>query len=318
MRVCIEVVSCEDRPPAEALRAEFAAPGGSIGRGEHNDLVLPDPDRMISRTHAEVRILDHGEIELHDLGRATAVFVNGEAIGHGLSRRVDGSELLAIGHYVLRLSLLADPAAHRSPSLGLVTPDPDPDPDSDPDPDASIVLPQAELLALAERYGIASPLLPATAPPGASAAGLHHDHDASADPVPLPDAQLPAERAVRTPIEAVPATPAPMPGNAPVEGSDSHEQALLAEALAAMSRYFAARGSVALDGRVGIAVAAALRGFAPDQLLRQLLDQVSAADAAALMAQDARLWKLYCTHYDRIAEQAMQQAIHTLQDRPGN
>ena len=75
-----------------------SAPRGlTIGRGLQNDLVLEDPDRTISRFHAEVRQETGGWVLL-DLNSQNGTWVE--------SRRVDRVELragvpVAIGRYSL-------------------------------------------------------------------------------------------------------------------------------------------------------------------------------------------------------------------------
>ena len=76
---------------------ELTARGLTIGRGLQNDLVLEDPDRTISRLHAEVR-LDSGGWVLLDLNSQNGTWVE--------SHRVDRVELRAgvpvsIGRYSL-------------------------------------------------------------------------------------------------------------------------------------------------------------------------------------------------------------------------
>lgn len=76
---------------------ELTARGLTIGRGLQNDLVLEDPDRTISRFHAEVR-LDSGGWVLLDLNSQNGTWVE--------SHRVDRVELRAgvpvsIGRYSL-------------------------------------------------------------------------------------------------------------------------------------------------------------------------------------------------------------------------
>jgi pSer/pThr/pTyr-binding forkhead associated (FHA) protein len=76
---------------------ELTRRGLTIGRGLQNDLVLEDPDRTISRFHAEVRPEGGGWVLL-DLNSQNGTWVE--------SRRVDRVELragvpVAIGRYSL-------------------------------------------------------------------------------------------------------------------------------------------------------------------------------------------------------------------------
>lgn len=47
-------VSSYNGAPTEPREASFDELGGTIGRATTNQLVLPDPDRTISRVHAQV------------------------------------------------------------------------------------------------------------------------------------------------------------------------------------------------------------------------------------------------------------------------
>jgi pSer/pThr/pTyr-binding forkhead associated (FHA) protein len=76
---------------------ELTARGVTIGRGLQNDLVLEDPDRTVSRFHAEVR-LEAGRWVLMDLNSQNGTWVD--------ARRVDRVELrsgvpVIIGRYSL-------------------------------------------------------------------------------------------------------------------------------------------------------------------------------------------------------------------------
>lgn len=76
---------------------ELSPRGLTIGRGLQNDLVLEDPDRTISRFHAEVRPEGGGWVLL-DLNSQNGTWVE--------SRRIDRVELragipVAIGRYSL-------------------------------------------------------------------------------------------------------------------------------------------------------------------------------------------------------------------------
>jgi pSer/pThr/pTyr-binding forkhead associated (FHA) protein len=92
---CARLVVFRDGVVHRAL--ELGARGVTIGRGLQNDLVLEDPDRTISRFHAEVRQETGGWVLL-DLNSQNGTWVE--------SRRVDRVELkagvpVAIGRYSL-------------------------------------------------------------------------------------------------------------------------------------------------------------------------------------------------------------------------
>jgi len=48
----------------DPIVCDFVPPGGTIGRSVDNDLVLPDPDRAISRLQALVHVAASGECRL--------------------------------------------------------------------------------------------------------------------------------------------------------------------------------------------------------------------------------------------------------------
>ena len=102
--IVINVVTFNGQAPVERLSAEFDELGGSIGRGEGNTLVLQDPERRISRTHASIAF-QGGRYVIQDRGTATPVSVNGVPLGQGNeSPIVDGDELI-IGTYTLRVTV---------------------------------------------------------------------------------------------------------------------------------------------------------------------------------------------------------------------
>ena len=55
---------------------DFLPPGGTIGRGVDNNLVLPDDDRTISRLQAIVHITADGECRMTNRGNLTRVLLN--------------------------------------------------------------------------------------------------------------------------------------------------------------------------------------------------------------------------------------------------
>ncbi len=98
----ITVITYKDTRVEPTIDARFGAAGGSIGRSPDCTLVLPDPDRVISRTHALVAQVG-GRYTLRDEGSTVAVLVNGTPVGKGRERVLGAGDELRIGGYVLRV-----------------------------------------------------------------------------------------------------------------------------------------------------------------------------------------------------------------------
>jgi FHA domain-containing protein len=96
----LKVIAYNGRPPANPIQSEFDELGGSIGRGDGNALVLPDPDRYVSRTHASI-IFRSGGYVLRDLSSASPVQINGRTLGNGREAVLAGGEEIQIGGYTL-------------------------------------------------------------------------------------------------------------------------------------------------------------------------------------------------------------------------
>jgi FHA domain-containing protein len=85
--------------PTERLSATFDELGGTIGRADTNQLVLPDPERTISRVHAQVAFRNGG-FALVDRG-SNPVLINGRALGNGSEAPLKAGDQVQIGGYVL-------------------------------------------------------------------------------------------------------------------------------------------------------------------------------------------------------------------------
>ena len=131
--ISISVASYNGQAVAAPLSAQFDETGGSIGRADNNQLVLPDPERSISRVHAQV-VFRAGAYAVVDRG-SNPVQVNGRAIGNGQEAPIKPGDELQIGGYLLRVGVgapvggkaaasdpfadfggLAAPAASRAPA----------------------------------------------------------------------------------------------------------------------------------------------------------------------------------------------------------
>jgi len=81
----------------------FQPPGGTIGRSQDNDLVLPDETRAISRLQALVHLSHDGECRLTNQGSVTPVEHNGISLGRGMQVLLKHGDALRIGDYALEV-----------------------------------------------------------------------------------------------------------------------------------------------------------------------------------------------------------------------
>lgn len=101
----ITVASYNNAPSGQLLTFTFDELGGTIGRADTNQLILPDPERSISRVHAQV-VFRNGRFSLVDKG-SNPVSVNGKALGNGTEATIQAGDQIQIGGYLL----LVEPAA---------------------------------------------------------------------------------------------------------------------------------------------------------------------------------------------------------------
>ncbi|HUN94189.1 MAG TPA: type VI secretion system-associated FHA domain protein TagH [Burkholderiaceae bacterium] len=119
MKLWLQVVSYRGAPPAAAIAWCFGSEGGGIGRTADNELVLPDPDRIVSRRHARIVWRD-GAFEIEDVG-GNATIVNGQALaGARRFARLESGDELSIGDYLLkaRVELDDEPRPETVPDAG--------------------------------------------------------------------------------------------------------------------------------------------------------------------------------------------------------
>ncbi|MEN5015736.1 type VI secretion system-associated FHA domain protein TagH [Erwinia sp. Eh17-17] len=110
----------QNQTDAPVTACDFVAPGGTIGRSVDNDLVLPDPDRAISRLQALVHVAANGDCRLTNQGSVIAVIHNGRELMRGCQVLLDHGDTLAIGPYQIEVSdpqraIAAEPQAHLDP-----------------------------------------------------------------------------------------------------------------------------------------------------------------------------------------------------------
>src|SRR5262245_47311320 len=123
MVLLIRATSLKGRPLSQDLSARFEESGGTIGRGEKNALVLPDPERFISRVHATVSFQAGGFI-LTDNGTKNPVVYNGRPLGPGSQARLGEGDTIKIGDYVLQVSVASRSVSQTPPAARANADDP--------------------------------------------------------------------------------------------------------------------------------------------------------------------------------------------------
>jgi FHA domain-containing protein len=101
----IAVVGMRNGGGAVGLSAEFGPAGGTIGRAKTNSLVLDDPDRTVSRVHAQV-LCRNGAFYIVDQG-SNPLQCNGVVLGAGNERQLADGDRLQIGGFDLVISQIA-------------------------------------------------------------------------------------------------------------------------------------------------------------------------------------------------------------------
>lgn len=199
MRLILDVTSFQRTLMGSAGRHVFDEDGGVIGRGRRCDWVLPDSDRFVSATHAEISF-DGDHFHITDLS-TNGVFVNGAtaALGKGGNRPISDGDRIVLGDFeiVARIERDAEVAPVSPPARlesTVAMPDPggtdetvDPRDDSEldpipPFPDPAVLAPPPSVPPPPPRWGGRTE--PAS-PPSGSDAGLQtavdtapeEDHD---------------------------------------------------------------------------------------------------------------------------------------------
>ena len=96
----LNVTTFNGAPVSQPLSAQFDELGGDIGRADTNQLVLPDPERTISRVHARVLFRAASGYGIVDQG-SNAISVNGIQLGKGREAAIKPGDHIQIGGYVL-------------------------------------------------------------------------------------------------------------------------------------------------------------------------------------------------------------------------
>lgn len=152
--LAIETIAMRGQPVAERLRATFDESGGTIGRGNASTLLLPDPNRRISRTQATIAFQAGGFV-LTDTGTRNPLAVNGRALGAGVQARLAEGDELTVGPYRLIVHLGDRP--QQTPVTSLSATDPRSRAPTRDDPPSTILSNAASSESLADSLPDSAP-----------------------------------------------------------------------------------------------------------------------------------------------------------------
>jgi type VI secretion system FHA domain protein len=141
MALILRVTGFDAQRMGAMAEHEFTEAGGSIGRGQDNEWCLPDPDRIISGTHAVVRY-HGGDYYLRDTS-TNGTSLNSIQMSKGDERPLRNGDVLRIGKFDISVQLSAASAAPfpRDPFTA--------EPAAIPDPDHGATLDPLELFGAA-------------------------------------------------------------------------------------------------------------------------------------------------------------------------
>ena len=108
---------------AEPIEARFDELGGTIGRPDRNLIVVPAPERTISRVHGKV-VYRNGSYAIEDRG-SNPILVNGNVVGHGKEWPLAPGDVVQIGGYELGVRASGSPAASTDPFADVFGTEPD-------------------------------------------------------------------------------------------------------------------------------------------------------------------------------------------------
>lgn len=109
MRITLQIENVDSLDTGGQLSYSCSDRGFDIGRHEHLDWSLPDPQRVISGKHCEVRF-ESGQFVLYDFS-TNGTFLNGSQTRMDKAHILRSGDRLMIGDYIIKVSLDAMAAA---------------------------------------------------------------------------------------------------------------------------------------------------------------------------------------------------------------
>src|SRR5512145_1086900 len=109
MTITLRIENFDQLPDGGPVTYQASRRGFEIGREQHLDWTLPDPNRVISGRHCEIRY-EKGGYWLFDVSR-NGTFLNNAESRMKSPHRLQSGDRLQIGHYLIAVDVQAVEAA---------------------------------------------------------------------------------------------------------------------------------------------------------------------------------------------------------------
>jgi predicted component of type VI protein secretion system len=109
MSLVLQGIALNEEPLSQPLIGRFDERGGTVGRSDNANFTLPDPERMISRTQAQILYRDDG-YWIENVSAANSILHNGRPLSAGMRVIVRDGDEIRIGGYTLLASSENDAA----------------------------------------------------------------------------------------------------------------------------------------------------------------------------------------------------------------
>jgi predicted component of type VI protein secretion system len=110
MNLVLQATALNDEPMSQPLSGRFDERGGTLGRSDSATFTLPDPERSISRTQAQVVYAD-GVYWIENTSAASAILHNGRPLSAGMRIALRAGDEVRIGGYTLQAAFEDDPTS---------------------------------------------------------------------------------------------------------------------------------------------------------------------------------------------------------------
>src|ERR1700761_3898034 len=110
MSLVLQGTALNEEPLSQPLIGRLDQRGGTVGRSDNATFTLPDPERMISRTQAQILYRDDG-YWIENVSTATSILHNGRPLSAGMRVTLRDGDEIRIGGYTLLASSEDDAAS---------------------------------------------------------------------------------------------------------------------------------------------------------------------------------------------------------------